>query len=68
MTKYATNIRERCVTLKRIIHDYNYWKESKDSKPIHTHARTHTHTQQRNIRERRVTIKRIIQILKLLKD
>ena len=43
MTKYATNIRERWVALKRIIHDYNYWKESKDSKPIHTHAHTHTH-------------------------
>ena len=24
MNKYATNIRERWVTLKRIIHDYNY--------------------------------------------
>ena len=23
MTKYATNIRERSITLKRIIHDYN---------------------------------------------
>ena len=66
MTKYATNIRKRWVTLKRIIHDYNYWKESKDSKPIHTHA--HAHSKQRNIRERRVTIKRIIQMLKLLKD
>ena len=42
MTKYATNIRERWITLKKIIHDYNYWKESKDSKPIHTHAYTHT--------------------------
>ena len=44
MTKYATNIRERWVTLKRIIHDYNYWKESKDSKPTHTHAHTRAHT------------------------
>ena len=26
--------------MKRIIHDY-YWKESKDSEPIHTHTHTH---------------------------
>ena len=57
MTKYATNIRERWVTLKRITDDYNYWKESKDSKPIHTHAHTHTHSKQRNIRERLINIK-----------
>ena len=38
MTKYATNIRERWITMKKIIYDYNYLKESKDSKPIHTHT------------------------------
>ena len=40
------------ITFKRIIHDYNYWKESKDSEPIYmyiyiyiyTHTYTHTHT------------------------
>ena len=31
MIKQKRNIRERWVTFKRIIHDYNYWKKSKDS-------------------------------------
>ena len=30
MTKQQRNIREWWVTFKRIIHGYNYWKESKD--------------------------------------
>ena len=34
MTKQYRNIRERCVTFKRIIYDYNYWKESKESELI----------------------------------
>ena len=45
MTKQQRNIREKQVIFKRIIHDYNYSNESKDSEPanyiyiyIHTNS------------------------------
>ena len=53
MTTQKRNIREKWVIFKRIIHDYNYWKESKDSKRVcdYTNSNVKTFEMPKNINE-----------------